>query len=204
VATKYYAVKVGRSCGVYKTWNECKEQIDKFKGALYKSFPTEQEALAYVAGVLPVQPAHVISAEAHDKVIDIFVDGSFNGQNYSWAFAAYKGNQLIHTASGVGDDTEAASMRNVAGELAAAVKAIEWGKKEAFEAVIIHHDYMGIAAWANGDWKTNNKFTQAYAAFVKPYLGMVRFNKVAGHTGVEGNELVDKLAGEAFGKDMAK
>jgi len=204
VATKYYGVKAGRSVGVYKTWNECKAQIDKFKGALYKSFPTEQEAIAYVAGISSVNPANSINCDNPDKVIDIFVDGSFNGQNYSWAFAAYKGNQLIYTDSGVGNDAEAISMRNVAGELAAAVKAIEWGKKEALEAVIIHHDYMGIAAWANGDWKTNNKFTQAYAAFVKPYLSVVRFNKVAGHTGVEGNELVDKLAGEAFAKELAK
>lgn len=196
MAIKYYAVKVGRTAGIYKTWAECKEQVDKYKGAIYKSFPTREEAEAYFAG-------NEICRRAEDdrpeNVVEMYVDGSFNGENYSWAFVAYKGGTLIHSASGVGEDKEAASMRNVAGELAAAVQAIEWANRQGIEAVVLHHDYIGIAAWARGEWKTNNRFTQAYAAFVKPYLQLVSFNKVAGHTGVEGNELADKLAGEALG-----
>ena len=40
--------------------------------------------------------------------------------------------------------------------------------------------------------------TQAYALFMSNYLDMVEFVKVAGHTGVEGNELADKLAKAAL------
>ena len=47
---KYYAVKVGRIPGVYFTWEDCKRQIDKFSGAIYKSFPTVEEAAAFVEG----------------------------------------------------------------------------------------------------------------------------------------------------------
>ncbi|WP_286149303.1 RNase H1/viroplasmin domain-containing protein, partial [Thomasclavelia cocleata] len=35
---KFYAVKIGRKPGIYLTWDECKQQVDKFKGAVYKSF----------------------------------------------------------------------------------------------------------------------------------------------------------------------
>ncbi|HWQ61432.1 MAG TPA: RNase H family protein, partial [Negativicutes bacterium] len=70
--------------------------------------------------------------------------------------------------------------------------------------VTIHHDYSGIAAWAAGDWKTNNEFTQAYARFIRPFLSWVSFNKVPGHAGVEGNELADRLAREAMDKEEAR
>jgi ribonuclease HI len=40
----FYAVWKGRKCGVFSTWNECKEQIFGFEGAQYKGFITEIEA----------------------------------------------------------------------------------------------------------------------------------------------------------------
>lgn len=42
--SKHYVVWVGRSPGVYGTWNECKAQVDGFTGAKYKSYPTKAEA----------------------------------------------------------------------------------------------------------------------------------------------------------------
>ena len=33
---KYYAVVKGRKPGIYTSWDECKTQIDKFSGAIYK------------------------------------------------------------------------------------------------------------------------------------------------------------------------
>lgn len=46
--TKYYAVLKGRRPGIYYTWDDCKEQVDGFQGAKYKSFPTVEEAMAYM------------------------------------------------------------------------------------------------------------------------------------------------------------
>lgn len=45
---KYYGVKQGIKPGVYTTWPECQEQVKGYKGALYKSFSTEEEAKTYV------------------------------------------------------------------------------------------------------------------------------------------------------------
>ncbi|XP_030044625.1 ribonuclease H1 isoform X2 [Microcaecilia unicolor] len=44
----YYAVRAGREPGVYRTWEECKEQVNRFHSARYKKFPTEEEAWAFV------------------------------------------------------------------------------------------------------------------------------------------------------------
>jgi ribonuclease HI len=40
----YYAVKVGRIPGVYRTWDECEEQVKGFRNATYKKFNTKSEA----------------------------------------------------------------------------------------------------------------------------------------------------------------
>ncbi len=45
---KYYAVRCGRKPGIYKTWEECKEQVYKFSGAEYKSFEILEKAKTYL------------------------------------------------------------------------------------------------------------------------------------------------------------
>lgn len=193
---KYYGVRNGRIPGVYDDWNDCKKQIDKFPNATFKSFPTEKEAQDYFHNTAAPQ---IPTNELRESQIDIFVDGSYYRNRYSWAFAVYESDKLIFSNSGVGQDVEAAKMNNVAGELAAAVEAMKWAEENKVQPIIIHHDYSGIAAWAEGSWKAKNKFTEAYAKFASARLSWIRFTKVVGHTGVAGNELVDKLAGQALG-----
>ena len=45
---KYYAVKKGRKTGIFTTWDDCKAQVNGYKGAVYKSFSTHKEAQAYL------------------------------------------------------------------------------------------------------------------------------------------------------------
>lgn len=40
----FYTVWNGVVPGVYSDWKECKHQIDGYDGAIYKSFPTQEEA----------------------------------------------------------------------------------------------------------------------------------------------------------------
>jgi len=41
---KFYVVWSGRKLGIYKTWAECQEQVDKFEGAVYKAFDNLDDA----------------------------------------------------------------------------------------------------------------------------------------------------------------
>lgn len=54
MSKKYYAVKIGKEPGIYSTWDECKEQVNKFPGAIYKSFKTLEEAEKF-AGIKSVK-----------------------------------------------------------------------------------------------------------------------------------------------------
>ena len=51
---KFYVVWKGVTPGVYASWTECRLQIQGYKGAIYKSFDTEEEAAQAFA-----TPAHV-------------------------------------------------------------------------------------------------------------------------------------------------
>jgi hypothetical protein len=45
---KWYGVRLGYKVGIFETWDECKLQVDGFKGAVFKAFDSQQEALAFV------------------------------------------------------------------------------------------------------------------------------------------------------------
>ncbi|MBK8078904.1 MAG: RNase H1/viroplasmin domain-containing protein [Saprospiraceae bacterium] len=44
--SKYYVVWKGHIPGIYKTWEECQQQITGFQNAHYKSYPTYEEAVS--------------------------------------------------------------------------------------------------------------------------------------------------------------
>ena len=50
-AGKWYAVRLGRVPGIYKTWDEAKVQVTNFAGARYKKFDTEHEAQRFVQNI---------------------------------------------------------------------------------------------------------------------------------------------------------
>lgn len=45
-SAKFYVVWNGRKRGVFASWDDCKKQVEGFEGAKYKSFKSENEAIA--------------------------------------------------------------------------------------------------------------------------------------------------------------
>lgn len=69
MAKKYYAVQKGRSTGVFLTWADCQKQVSGFSGAVFKSFPTQAEAEAFVRGdFAAVGSSNAESCEAGRRV----------------------------------------------------------------------------------------------------------------------------------------
>lgn len=189
---KFYAVRIGRQTGLFSTWEECKKQIDGFSGASYKSFKTIDEANAYLK-----------FEEINYDVPGLcaYVDGSFNAnkQIYGSGAVILFDGQPIAELKKTGNSDMLVSMRNVAGEIAAAVMSMRYALENGHAHITIFHDYEGIAKWCTGEWKTEKDGTKKYKQFfdsVKNRLN-VDFIKVAAHTGIEYNELADKLAKEA-------
>lgn len=203
--SKIYAVKKGRTPGLYNTWEECKAQVNGYSGAEYKSFKDKKEALNYIGH----PPTHSIETNTdianntqYKGVVDIYVDGSFKNNQYSYGYVVILNDVILHKNSGVGTNKDAAKMQNVAGELSGAMNAIFWAKKHNFQCKI-YHDYEGVGKWAKKEWKRKNQYTQAYSDFIDKYKDtVVDFIHVKGHSGNKYNEMADMLAGQAFYKSI--
>ncbi len=206
-AKKFYAVKKGKTVGIFETWDACKASVDGFPGAEYKSFKTREEAEAYCGGTsvsVPVQKAGVAShAEAalRSDALVAYVDGSYEHSltKYGFGCVFVLPDGSVYVENGSGNNPETAALRNVSGEMLGAMQAVRWGIKNGFSKIEIRFDYEGIEKWVTGAWKSKTELTQKYAAAMRKWQGQIamEFTKVPAHSNVFFNELADELAKDA-------
>ena len=146
MANSYYAVARGVQPGIYSTWDECKEQVNGFKGASFQKFKSEEDARSFIIqhgdpdklppdfvsqnkqpDLIPFQPEGIeqITFSSNDrpvKSIDVYVDGSYNKETNEYGCGVYMSDgkdRCILTAKGLCRD----GGRNVEGEVAASTLA---------------------------------------------------------------------------------
>ena len=215
----YYAVLKGRTPGIYKSWSECRDQIDGFSGAKFKKFKTIEDANAYMGGIVKPKVRQTYfkttPTVSGDEII-IFTDGSCinNGKrrDVSAGYGVFFGE---------GDPRNLAEPyrdrpTNNRAELFAIIKAIEiiepqlkLGKK-----VIIYTDseyslktYTVYAQkWKIKNWKKSDGSPVKNLELVKrghelysTYSKTLSLKKVKAHTGASdpmsvGNDWADRLA----------
>ncbi len=224
---KYYAVKRGKEPGIYETWSQCYEQVNKFPGAQYKSFPTLEEAENYFSAENEAdfdknQGESLQSVDDLNDQIEVlinnlqqhqaiaFVDGSYRPESKSAGYGA------IIFGPGVKDSLfkdfnekyapEFISLRNVAPEIEAVKDVLNYALDFNYSDIDIYYDYEGIEKWATGDWSAKNSITKEYVQFIKaiePQIN-IKFHKVVAHSGIKYNEEVDQLAKQAILKKGSK
>ncbi|MBQ3291468.1 MAG: ribonuclease H family protein [Mogibacterium sp.] len=202
MAKKVYAVRNGRTTGIFTTWEDCRKQVDGFPGAEYKSFADPADAAAYLGLASPAQDC----AESFPEGVRAYVDGSYDAASGRFSCGVIMirtgADGIIKTRemSQAYDDPEAAKQRNVAGEIMGSKTAIDFCLRNGIPEVEIYHDYEGIGKWADGIWKANNPLTQSYRNYVaKARTRMkITFIKVTAHSGNKYNEIADKLARQAL------
>lgn len=223
---KIYAVKKGKSTGLFSSWEECRTSVEGYPGAEFKGFAAEEEARAYLEGCAspageelsvaePVEtarpspaaePAESVrpspSAGEPGGLLTAYVDGSFDARlgRYSFGCVLLLPSGEILRRSGSGDNPESAALRNVTGEMLGAMYAVRWCAKNGYPALKLCYDYMGIEMWAVGGWRAKTELTQKYALFMQEYGKKlaITFQKIAAHTGDRYNEEADRLAKAAL------
>lgn len=199
---KFYAVKKGLNPGIYNSWDEAKKEVIGYKGAIYKSFKTIEEAKAFMKDM----PSEEKKVDIDEGEAICYVDGSYLEKDGKKSFS-YGYIIIFDDEEYIGscryNDKRYIQFRNVAGEVIGTIMAIKKAIDLGVKKIFIHHDYSGIRHWALKEWKTNNELTMKYRDFFNTIEDKIEvvFIKVEAHTGVELNERVDKLAKNAKFKE---
>jgi len=222
-AKKYYAVKKGKTTGVFKSWDECRNAVEGYSGAQYKGFSTLKEAREYLGDVPSARameceklssvscidktggqergqsrenPADEIPNNAGELLA--YVDGSYDDSIKKYAFGCVflLPDGRIFTEYGNGDKEQSLQHRNITGEMLGAMYAVKFAMLNGFHSLEIRYDYQGIEKWVTGEWRSKTELTRKYAVSMREWGKSIsiRFTKVAAHTNVKYNELADRMA----------
>lgn len=195
----FYAVRRGRETGIFTSWSECEKQVKGFRDCEYKGFSTREEAKSYLKSETN-NNAKNESPEAEDTVI-AYVDGSYYAdlKVYGYAAVVMQNGKIIKILSGANNADGVVDLRNVAGEMIAAMQATLFAIKSGYKRIKIYYDYYGIENWATSKWKTNSQYTKMYSETMDGYSRVIDivFKKVKGHSGDAYNDMADRMAKEA-------
>ncbi|MDW8802240.1 ribonuclease H family protein [Clostridium sp. A1-XYC3] len=207
MAKKVYAIKEGFNFEknekvenkIVNTWAECLKYVKGVKGAKYKSFEDINEARAYL------EDGNKLLKKSEDNYpkdcLHVYVDGSYNisTEKYSYGVVAVRNNVVEYIESGSAKDTSQKNIRQIAGELEGAIKAVQYALSKGDKKVVIFHDYEGISHHATGFWERREESSIQYYnkmnELIKSGIEVI-FVKVDSHTGDLFNELVDEKCKE--------
>jgi len=196
---KYYAVKVGKAPGIYENWQECREQINHYSGAVFKSFEDRAAAEAFLLS--DDKPA------INEALPLAYIDGSYSKNNslYSWGGYIYAGGKY-HILQGTGNNPEYLPDRNIAGEAIGALQVLHTAQRLDIAEINLYYDYAGLEQWPLDKWRATTALSKYYKDYAQLMSSFIKVNyiKVAGHSGIYGNEIADLLAKEAAGAHLRK
>lgn len=219
MAKKFYVVWAGRKTGIFTDWASTLASVDKFKGARYKSFPTQAEAEKAFSsgGVAPTRarPANRAPARGSQSTsstvhydVQIYCDGGCdpNPGRAGSGVAIYTDAKLAQLWYGLFNPqgtNNTAELNALHQALLLATKALQAGK-----SVEILCDSMYsincISTWAAG-WKRNGwkrkggaviqnlELIKQCLSVYEPIKGQLQLSHVKAHAGTQGNELADRM-----------
>ncbi|WP_291635852.1 ribonuclease H family protein [Clostridium sp.] len=207
---KVYAIKEGLNSTtnerienqIVNTWAECLKYVKGVKGAKYKSFEDINEAKKFLSGA--GDALKKADNNYPEDCLHVYVDGSYNAstEEYSYGMVAVQSDVVLHIESGAGKSDSARNIRQIAGELAGAVKGVQYALDKGEKKVVIFHDYVGICYHATGFWGRKEESSKEYYEKMQELMKSgieVIFVKVDSHTGDLFNELVDEKCKERLG-----
>ncbi len=210
MAKKIYAIKEGFDSEnnikvvdkIVYSWDECLKYVKGVKGAKYKSFTSMEDVEEYLnmgSGFLKKG----VDEYPLDKV-QAYIDGSYNtaSEKYSYGMVVVKEDVILHIENGASEDNSSKDIRQIAGELKGAIKALEYARDNGIKELILIHDYVGVCYHATGFWERKEESSKKYYAdfnYLTEANGIkVTFVKVDSHTGDLFNEIVDEFAKKAI------
>jgi ribonuclease HI len=215
----FYAVAKGHNVGIYTAWNDCKEQVLGFKGAVHKKFSTESEAENFILN------CNNCNSEIHKNIFSKFVDNKI--AYYVYTDGSCYNNGRENSIAGIGIYFDENNSKNVSkvltdnykhsnnsAELTAIIETIEIIENDLIEkhiCIVTDSDYSIKCATSYGDRceKNNWKMAIPNKILVKKLYELYNKHKnlklkhIKAHTNLKdvhsiGNSNADKLAYNAL------
>jgi ribonuclease HI len=132
------------------------------------------------------------------KHINLYCDGSYNGQYYSWGYVIVTDkNNILFCGSGYDNQKEALQQYQIVGEIFGVVYGVQKCVAMGYKNISVYYDLINLEKWATGKWKRNNKYSQLYYSYMSQFKQngvCVSWVKVKAHSGNLYNDLADNLA----------
>lgn len=209
---KVYAIKEGFDSSknervqnkLVNSWAECQKYIKGVKGAIYKSFEDIEEAKSFLENGSELLRK---GKDQYDEdCLHVYVDGSYNSSSkrYSYGVVGVQNNIVEYIGSSSGKNDENNNIRQIAGELNAAVDGVEYALENNHKKIVLFHDYEGICHHATGFWQRKDKSSKDYYEKMNSLINKgikVVFVQVKSHQEDLFNEMADTICKKELGID---
>lgn len=188
--SKFYAVKKGFQPGIYRTWDEAKQQVHQFKGAEYKSFKTQKEADLYL------QQNHVNNQQNFNQYdLIIYTDGSCQNKKGGYGLVFIQNDNKFDKKIDIKtfyDKVPFEPCTNNIAELYAIKQALLLADKN--QTILLKSDSLYAINSVQGHYQSvkNGELIKECIDLVKQFK--ITFEHVYAHQGEYYNEMVDQLA----------
>lgn len=196
----YYSVFKGFNKGIYKSWKECEKEVKGYKGAIYKKFKLESDAILFLNNGVKKEETNIIKVYTDGSCINNGKEGSVGG------IGIFFGDEDKRNVS---RKLNLEKVTNNIAELSALSEALSILKNEV-RNVIIYTDskYCILCCTSYGDkqrlkdWSDNIPNKDLVMEVYNKYREKdnIRLEYVMGHSNIYENEMADKLAREATSK----
>lgn len=205
---KFYAIKKGRKNDqIVETWKECSDLVSGFSGAIYKSFSTRQEAEEFL-GVEVSKPKPV--KMENSKMCIFYTDGSLSKGKAGFAIYNQKSSEVVYGPLEDGTTVPQAEFHAILE--ACRIFRNLYRLDDSLTARILtdsEYCFKTITIWSKSwiqkygldpdEWKTSKGEKVANLDYLLPILRIsqkypITFDHVSAHSGIEGNEIVDRYA----------
>lgn len=209
---KVYAIKEGFDSinnqrvqnKLVNSWPECQKYIKGVKGAIYKSFEDIEEAKSFLE-----KGSELLRKgkdEYDEDCLHVYVDGSYNSHTHRYSYGVVAVNkdvvEYINSSSGTNDKDN--NIRQIAGELNAAVDGVEYALNNNHKKIVLFHDYEGICHHATGFWQRKDESSKKYYEKMNLLMNKgieVVFVQVKSHQEDLFNEMADTICKKELGID---
>ena len=183
----FYAVRKGRSTGIFNTWNECVEQVKNFSGSDYKKFKTLREAENYLNSITESS----ISSFRYQ----VYADGGARGNpgiSGCGAVLMIDGKPLSSSSKFLG-----LKMTNNAAEYHGLLLGLNIAQHHFVKSLEVLMDSLLVVNQIKGEWRINEpNLIILHDKAMKEIEKFKKFKIL--HIPREENIIADKLANEAM------